>query len=131
MPDEEALDLQLTITLEDTDQEDLDRQARQLLREIDELDVESAGLAQGGPPPVGAKGEGALLGSIMVTVLPAVMPALLEVITSWVKRSQGRSVKFKGSIGGTLFEFEGPTAEFKALLDQIGKTPPPEQPPTS
>jgi hypothetical protein len=128
MADEETINLQLTVDLEDADREEVDRLARQLLEEIHALEVESARLAQAEAPPEGAKGDSVALGSILVTALPAVLPTLVEAISSWVQRAQGRSVKFKGEIGGIVFEFQGPGAEFKALLAQMNKTSPPPEP---
>ena len=103
---------------EGTDAEELDRLARQLLNEVRELEVESADLVTTGPAPDGAKsGEAVTLGMVAVAVLPTVVPKLVEFLQAWVMRGQGRTLKFKGKVGGEDIEIEGATPEeLKALL---------------
>ena len=72
--------IHLTLQLnagKDDDPEVLDRQARQLLAEIRDLDVEDARLVKGGPAPQGAKSaEMVTLGSLAVMVLPTIATTL-------------------------------------------------------
>lgn len=92
--------------------EDIDQMTRQLLSELNDIDIESAELTKGGPAPRGSKGDMMTIGSIAVAVLPAFLPNVIGLVQDWVKRGQGRMVKFKG-MG---IEFEGSPEEFQKLL---------------
>ncbi|HZM23896.1 MAG TPA: toll/interleukin-1 receptor domain-containing protein [Anaerolineales bacterium] len=92
--------------------EDIDEMTRQLLSELREIDVESAELTEGGVAPEGSKGNAMTIGSIAVAVLPDFLPNVVSFVQDWVKRGDGRMVKFKG-MG---IEFEGSPEEFQKLL---------------
>ena len=92
--------------------EDIDEMTRQLLSELREIDVESAELTEGGVAPEGSKGNAMTIGSIAVAVLPDFLPNVVSFVQEWVKRGDGRMVKFKG-MG---IEFEGSPEEFQKLL---------------
>lgn len=109
--------ISLEISASDATEEDIDRMTRQLLFELRELDVESADLAKGGLAPQGAKGDLTTLGSIMISSLPTVLPAVVALVQSWSSRGQGRTVKFKNK----EFEFEGSPEEFQKLLATLEK----------
>jgi hypothetical protein len=116
---EETLALTLQVEVgEGSDTEELDRLARQLLHELRELEVESADLVTTGRAPEGAKSaEAVTMGMLAVTVLPTVLPKMLEFLQAWMLRGQGRTLKFKGKVGGEDIEIEGATPdELKALL---------------
>ncbi|HET9906628.1 MAG TPA: toll/interleukin-1 receptor domain-containing protein [Anaerolineales bacterium] len=95
--------------------EDIDEMTRQLLSELREMNVESAELTKGGPAPRGSKGDFVTLGSIAVSVLPAVLPNLISLVRDWAGRGHGRTVKFKG-MG---IEFEGSPEEFQKLMASL------------
>lgn len=109
--------LNIEVSASDATEEEIDRMARQLLVEVRELDVESAHLASGGPAPVGSKGDSITMGTIVLQVLPAVIPSVLSLVQAWVSRGQGRYVKFKG-MG---IEFEGSREEFQKILEMLSK----------
>ena len=92
--------------------EDIDQMTRQLLSELNEIDIESAELTKGGAAPRGSKGDMMTIGSIAVAVLPAFLPNVVSLVQDWVKRGDGRTVKFKG-MG---IEFEGSAEEFQKLM---------------
>jgi hypothetical protein len=109
--------LNIEITASDATEEDLDLMTRQLLSELQETDVDSAGLADGGEAPLGTKsGDVIALGSIVVSALPTVLPTIVGLVQAWAARGQGRTVKFKGKIGGGVVEFEGSPEELQKLL---------------
>src|SRR6266496_2070782 len=99
--------ISLEISASEATEEDVDRMTRQLLSELRELDVESAELAKGGLAPEGAKGDPITLGSIMISSLPTVLPAVVALVQAWSSRGQGRTVKFKSRD----IEFEGSPEE--------------------
>ena len=115
----------------DNDPEALDRLTRQLLAEIQNLEVESAGLAKGGPAPEGAKSaELMTLGSLAVVVLPTIAPKVIELLQSWTMRAENRTVKIKAQVADRSIEVEySPSAmsaaELKHLVSTISEALPP------
>jgi hypothetical protein len=109
--------LNIEISASDATEEDIDRMTRQLLHELRESDVESAELAKGGLAPKGAKGDPLTIGSIVISALPTVLPAVVALVQSWSARGQGRTVKFKGK----GIEFEGSPEELQRLLATLEK----------
>jgi hypothetical protein len=90
---------------------------RQLLAELRDTDVESAELAKGGIAPHGTKsGDQVTMGSIVISALPTVIPAVVTLVQAWTSRGQGRIVKFKAK----GIEFEGSPEEFQKLLESLG-----------
>ena len=132
-PDTEAVHLALQVNAgEDADDEELDRITRQLLGEIRELEVESAKLVTAGAAPEGTRSaEIITMGALAVAVLPTVLPKLIELVQAWIMRGQGRTVKFKGMVGGGEVEIEGATPdELKALLATLSSSQQPGGKPT-
>lgn len=121
MDNSELTQLHLEVSAQDATEEDIDRMTRQLLSELRETAVESAELAKGGDAPKGSKGDPTTIGSIVISTLPAVLPAVVTLVQAWVARGQGRTVKFKGKVGGQMVEFEGPPDELQKLLATLEK----------
>jgi|RhiMetdeSRZDD1v2_1073273.scaffolds.fasta_scaffold06213_10 TIR domain-containing protein len=116
----ELAELHIEVSASDATEEDLDRMTRQLLSELRETDVESAVLSKGGDAPQGTKsGDSITMGSIVVSALPAVLPAIVGLVQAWAARGQGRTVKFKGKVGGAEVEFEGSPQELQKLLASL------------
>jgi len=113
----DPIQLNIEVSVTDATEDEIDRMTRYLLQEMRELDVESAQLARGGPAPVGSKGDAITMGTIVLEVLPAILPSVLGLLQSWVTRGQGRIVKFKG-MG---IEFEGSREEFQKILEMLSK----------
>ena len=124
MADEELSQFHIQVSAEDATEEDIDLMTRRLLSELRETDVESAELAKGGEAPRGAKsGDTIAMGSIIISTLPTVLPAIIGLVQSWAARGQGRTVKFKGIIGGGMVEFEGSPEELQKLLVSLEARP--------
>lgn len=120
MTHSELAELNIEITASDATEEDLDRMTRQLLSELRETDVESAELAKGDEVPLGTKSaESVTMGSIVISVLPTVLPMIVELVQNWAARGHGRTVKFKGQVGGGIIEFEGSAEELQKLLASL------------
>lgn len=117
MTNNEQLELYLEVAATDAMDEELDSITRQLLSELNELDIESASLAKGTELPEGAKGDPVTIGAIVLVVLPSVLPKIVEFVQAWSLRGNGRTVKFKGK----GIEFEGPPEEFLKLLERLDK----------
>jgi hypothetical protein len=105
----------IEVSSTDATDEELDRMTRQLLHELRDLDVESAELTKGRPAPEGSKGDPVTIGSIVISSLPTVLPAVVALVQAWSARGQGRIVKFKGK----GIEFEGSSEELRKLLASL------------
>jgi|SRR5215472_12606285 len=91
------------------DEEELDQATRELLDEVRESDVKSAGVVPAGAAPGRAKAAGAeTLGMLAVQVLPGMIPALFGLLRDWISRREGRSVKVKAHFGDRELELEYP-----------------------
>lgn len=113
-----TMEFYIEVNAADTNEEDIDHMTRQLLSELRGTDVESADLVTGENVPSGAKsGETVTMGSIVISTLPTVLPAVIALVQSWVSRGQGRTVKFKGK----GIEFEGSAEELQRILATLEK----------
>ena len=121
MDNPDLTQLRIEISASDATEEELDRMTRRLLSELRGTDVESAELAKGGPAPAGSKGDPVAIGTIVLEVLPAILPSVIGLVQAWVSRGQGRTVKFKGKVGREVIEFEGSPEEFQKLLITLEK----------
>jgi len=117
MTTEDPIELEIEVLAEDTTAEDLDVMTRNLLKELRGTDVESASLVSIGTAPEGSKGDPITIGSIMISALPTVLPAVVALVQAWSTRGQGRTVKFKGK----GIEFEGSPEELQKLLEKLEK----------
>jgi hypothetical protein len=118
-------------TGKEDDDEAVDHMTRQLLSEIQELDVESAQLVKDSAAPEGTKSaEGVTLGALAVTVLPAIAPKVMELLQSWTMRAENRTVKIKAQVADRSIEVEySPAAmsndDLKRLVTTISEALPP------
>lgn len=112
MDDSTPGQLSIQVACDGATDEELDRMTRQLLSRLRETDVDSAELAAEGSAPAGSKGDPVTIGSIAVSALPSVLPAVVTMVQSWISSGPGRTVKFKSAD----FEFEGPPEELEKLL---------------
>jgi hypothetical protein len=116
---------------EDYSTEELDRLTRLLLKEIQELDVESVELEKGEQLPEGTKsGELVTLGSLVVVLLPAVVPKVIELLQAWSTRADNRIVKIKAQVEDRSIEVEYSPAtmstdELKRLVNSLSEALPP------
>jgi hypothetical protein len=119
--DSNPLQLNLEITAGDATDEEIDQITRQLLSELSEVDVESVELTKGKSAPRGSKGDPVTIGSLALVVLPAVLPKVVDAVQAWALRGKGRTVKFRGKVGGQMIEFEGSSHEFQKLMEKLEK----------
>ena len=109
----------------DADDEELDRVTRQLRDELRDLaGVEPVKPVEGGAPPEGAKSAEAMtLGALAVTILPSVVPKLMEFLQAWSMRGENRTVKIETRIGDRSVNVEVPRTmspdELKGLVDML------------
>jgi hypothetical protein len=118
----ELSELKIEILADDATKEELDRMTYNLLSAVREMDVERVELAKAGPAPEGAKAIDALTaGSLVMAVLPGMLPKVIDGIQAWAMRGSNRSVKFKGRIAGQAIEFEGSGEDLQRLLATLDK----------
>ena len=118
MDNPDLTQLNIEISASDATEEDIDQMTRQLLSELRETYVESAELVREGDAPGGTKsGDPVTMGSIVISALPTVLPAVVALVQAWSTRGQGRTVKFKGK----GIEFEGSPEELQKLLATLEK----------
>ena len=99
----------------DADAAELDEEARQLERELLELDVEDVARLAEGPPPPGARAvEAAVVGTVVVTAAKEVVGAVVRMLVLWVGRRSNRSVKL--TIGEDSIELSDVSAEDQRRL---------------
>lgn len=115
MEETDKAEFEIQVYIEDATDEELDRSTRRLLSELRDLDVESAELTKGKAAPEGSKGDPSIIGSIVVSALPTVLPAVVALVQSWSTRGHRRTVKFKGR----GIEFEGSPEELQKLLRSL------------
>jgi len=116
------LNLNLTISVPDRTDEEIDALTHRLLRELRKLDIEVVSLASGGDTPAGATGmDPVTTGTIALAVLPTMLPQVLEFLRSWISQGMGRTIKFKGNILGQQVELEGSLADMEKLLVKLEK----------
>ena len=121
----ETTQLLLNIDLgEEVDNEELDQASRQLRAELMEMDLDSVEFVKAEELPAGTKSAEALtLGSLAVTLLPALLPKLVEYLQSWSMRAENRRVTVKTQVGDRSIELEyNPSAMTSAELDRLVQT---------
>ncbi|MBI5031050.1 MAG: hypothetical protein HZB51_11020 [Chloroflexi bacterium] len=121
----ESADLTLVVDLgQNADSDELDRAARQLRDELQDLNVGSVELAKSDVVVAGAKSaEVITFGSLAITILPTLVPKLMEFLQSWALRGESRKVKIKTQVGDRSVEVEySPQATSQAELKDLVET---------
>ncbi|GLY97307.1 hypothetical protein [Actinoplanes sp. NBRC 103695] len=110
----------------DLNDEELAAASRNLQDLLLELDVDDVRPASDGPAPAGAKaGDAIAFGTLLVTVAPPLVKAVIEVVASWLRRQpQEIEVEIAGNkIKGVVTAAQR-DAIVAAYLAQNGVTPP-------
>jgi hypothetical protein len=124
---DETIPLTIQVALKDGDAEELEALTRQLSDELRELDVERVEPVAGGAPPGGAKGVEMLVGALVVSVGPVLLPKFLDFLNAWAMRREGRTVKVRlRQADGAEFEVDASDTVSIAKIQQLaslgGKT---------
>lgn len=108
MPTKEPLRLEMTLAAgPEADAKILDADARNLKRQLEGLGAESVSLVSAGAAPPGTRfPEIVAAGSVLVGLLPALLPKLIDFLQTWLPNRENRTVKFKVSDGDKTVEFE-------------------------
>ena len=122
MATENIIELELEISIEDAQEDYLDEATRQLLSELRETNAECVRLATSGVVPTGTKSiDPVTTGAIAIAVLPTFLPKVIDAVQAWAMRGNGRTVKFKGKVGGQMVEFEGHSEDLEKLISTLTK----------
>jgi hypothetical protein len=109
-------------------EEDRDAMARQLLQEIREdlPEFSSVDLVTVDEAQAGAKsGELVTIGAVAVSILPALVPQLVEFVRAWSLRGRGRPVRMKFDANGVEVELDPASlssAEIAALVERLSES---------
>jgi hypothetical protein len=93
--------------------------ARQLRRELLELDVDSVDMPRSENPPPGSRGADAVaLGALVVTIAQSpLLGAVVDTVQSWLARSRQGTIKL--ALGGDVLELTGVSSqEQRRLTDE-------------
>jgi len=122
MPEHPA-ELLIELSLEGGDASELDELTRQLSAEVEELNVDSVEQVSAGAAPEGTKAvDFAAIGQMAVTLAPAVVPPLFDLLKSWVDRKPSTPVKIKVKVGKRTAQIEyDPTKTSAKDLDALIK----------
>ena len=103
--------------------DDLDAITRRLRDELTELDLQSVALVRGDAPAGTKSAEAVTLGALAITLLPSLLPKLIEFIQAWSLRGQNRTVRIKANVGDRSVELEycpgTSEAALKSLIDAM------------
>ena len=123
MPENSA-EIIVELSLEAGDATELDELTRQLRTELVELNIDSVEQVALGVAPEGTKAVDLLaIGQMAVTLAPAIIPPLFNLLKSWVERKPSTPVKIKVKVGKRTAQIEyDPTRTSAKDLEVIIKT---------
>jgi len=121
-------ELLISLSIEDSDQAELDELTRELRSEIEQLSIDSVDNVSKGEAPAGTKAvDWASIGNLTVTLAPTIIPPLFELLKSWVDRKPSTPVKIRIKVGKKTAQIEyDPTKtsakELETLVRSLSKT---------
>ena len=125
---ENPSELLIELSLEGSDPSELDELTRQLRTEVEELNVDSVEQVSAGVAPEGTKAaDFAVIGEMAVTLAPAIIPPLFDLLKSWVQRKPSTPVTVKVRVGKRTAQIEyDPTKtsakDLEALIRSLNKS---------
>lgn len=121
-------ELVIELSLEGGEPDELDELTRQLRMEVEELTVDSVEQVSKGSAPAGTKAVDLVtIGQMAVTLAPAIVPPLFDLLKSWVERKPSTPVKIKVKVGKRTAQIEyDPTRasakDLEALIKALNKS---------
>jgi hypothetical protein len=104
---EDPAKLFIELSLEGGDNAELDELTRQLKAEVEDLSVDSIEQVTEGTAPDGTKGlDFSAIGQMAVTLAPAIIPPLFDLLKSWVDRKPSTPVTIKVRVGKRTAQIE-------------------------
>ena len=119
-----SAELIIELSLEGGDATELDELTRQLRAEVEELNIDSVERVPAGDAPAGTKSADlSAIGQMAITLAPAIIPPLFELLKSWVDRKPSTPVKIKVRVGKRTAQIEyDPTKTSAKELEALVKT---------
>jgi hypothetical protein len=100
--------------------EDVDALTRRLRSEIQDFGVEEVTLKTTTAVPAGTKSvEAVTVGALAITLLPQVLPRLIEFLQAWSLRGKDRTVKIKASVGDRSVDIEYPEGASEVAVQEL------------
>jgi hypothetical protein len=100
--------------------EDVDALTRRLRSEIQDFGVEEVTLTTTSAVPAGTKSvEAVTVGALAITLLPQVLPRLIEFLQAWSLRGKDRMVKIKASVGDRSVDIEYPEGASEVAVQEL------------
>jgi hypothetical protein len=100
--------------------EDVDALTRRLRSEIQDFGVEEVTLKTTTAVPAGTKSvEAVTVGALVITLLPQVLPRLIEFLQAWSLRGKDRTVKIKASVGDRSVDIEYPEGASEVAVQEL------------
>ena len=100
--------------------EDVDTLTRRLRSEIQDFGVEAVSLQSTDAVPSGTKSvEAVTIGALAVTILPQLLPRLIEFLQAWSLRTKDRTVKIKASVGDRSVDIEYPEGASEVAVQEL------------
>lgn len=117
-------DLYVTLSVEDGDSAELDELTRELKQEIENLEIETVKPLSAGSLPRGAKSaDWMVIGQMVVTLAPTVIPPFFDLLKSWIDRKPSTPVKVRIKVGKKTAQIEyDPTKTTAKDLDILIKS---------
>jgi hypothetical protein len=118
----------LELSLDGAEDAELDELSNQLKAEVSDLNVDSIEPVSLGTAPDGTKSaEYMAIGQMAVTLAPALIPPLFDLLKSWVERKPSTPVKIKVKVGKRTAQIEyDPTKtsekDLEALVKSLSKS---------
>jgi hypothetical protein len=125
---ENPAELVIELSLEGGEPAELDELTRQLRTEVEELNIDSVEQVSAGVAPEGTKAADlAAIGEMAVTLAPAIIPPLFDLLKSWVQRKPSTPVTVKVRVGKRTAQIEyDPTKtsakDLEALIRSLNKS---------
>ncbi|HAW52122.1 MAG TPA: hypothetical protein DCX54_07325 [Flavobacteriales bacterium] len=116
--------LLISLSIEGGDQTELNNLTHELKSEIKRLKIDSIDDTSKGIAPKGTKAaDWTDIGNMVITLAPAVIPPLFELLVSWIDRKPSTPVKIKIKVGRKTAQIEyDPTKTSSKELETIVKT---------
>jgi hypothetical protein len=125
---ENPAELVIELLLDGGEPAELDELTRQLRTEVEELNIDSVEQVSAGVAPEGTKAADlAAIGEMAVTLAPAIIPPLFDLLKSWVQRKPSTPVTVKVRVGKRTAQIEyDPTKtsakDLEALIKSLNKS---------
>lgn len=98
----------------DAPADELDEVTSALREQLLQLEVDSVERPRVDAPPGARAGEAAALGTLLVTLAPTVLGAVVQTIRSWLARDRGRSARLQ--LGDDVIELSDVSREHQEQL---------------